>query len=215
MYDARQYCVGAFQEIASYVARKYGVPRQTGYRVLLKLWERNTSAYAFLFNDLLTALNIDDRKEIKALVKIFNGHRAKLKTYPRLVTVLRRLQKQGYYLGIITDGNVERQARKIEALGVKPFFDVIIYTEQFAAKPSPRPFMVATQRLRIHPGDALYVGDNPPVDFRGAKTIGMRTVRISRGEFKHHKDNKYIDWTIHTFDDLLDVAAKMRQNGGK
>jgi putative hydrolase of the HAD superfamily len=215
LYDARQYYVGAFQEIASYLERKRRVPRQTGYRLLLRLWETNTSAYPFLFDDLLTALHIDDRTEIKTLVRIFNGHRAKLKAYPRLVAVLRRLRKKGYSLGVITDGNVKRQARKIEALGVKGFFDVIIYTEQFECKPSPRPFRAAARQLKVRPSDALYVGDNPTVDFEGAKTIGMRTVRMSRGEFRRDKGNKYIDWTIRGFDDLLDVAARVRKVGCK
>lgn len=215
MYDARQYFAGAFQEIASYVARTHRVPRQTCYRQLLRLWETNTSAYPFLFNDLLRSLAIDSRKEIKTVVRIFNDHRPRLTPYPRLVSVLVRLQEQGYSLGVITDGNARRQSRKLESLGVKRFFDVIIYTEHLAAKPSPRPFRAAAKRLKVDPRDALYVGDNPLVDFEGAKAVGMRTARMLRGEFKDRDGNKYIDRTIHGFDELLDVAGRGSARWGK
>ena len=96
-------------------------------------------------------------------------------------------------------------------MGVKPLLDVIIYSDLFVAKPSPLPFRAAVSQLGMEPSDALYVGDNPAVDFEGAKAIGMRTVRVSRGEFRHDQGNDYIDWTIHGFDELLDITARLRE----
>jgi putative hydrolase of the HAD superfamily len=64
------------------------------------------------------------------------------------------------------------------------------------------PFLKAISDLGITPGDSVYVGDNPALDFAGAKTAGLRTVRLLRGEFCAKPKNDSIDHEIKNLREL-------------
>jgi len=72
--------------------------------------------------------------------------------------------KKHYKLGLITDGNATVQKRKIEALNVRDFFDVIVLSDRYGSnmqKPSPSPYQKAMEKLEVKAPEAIYVGDNP------------------------------------------------------
>jgi len=206
LYDSREYCFGAFKEISDYLSEKYNIPSSEIYKNLTNLWQKKTSIYPYLFDDLLKILDIKNGKLTMNIVKIFNGYKGKLKPYSEVISTLKKLKKGGYKLGIITDGNVERQKRKIKLLGIKNFFETIIYTKEIEPKPSESPFLVALGKIKIKPRNAFYVADNPLVDFEGAKKIGMITLRIKKGEFMKIPKNKYIDFEIKNFSEILNIV---------
>jgi len=49
-------------------------------------------------------------------------------------------------------------------------------------KPSSRPFAAILALLAVPADQATYVGDNPAKDFLGARRIGMETIRIHHGD---------------------------------
>lgn len=206
LYDNKQYFLGAFKEIANYLFKKHGILREKTYKDLIKLWKEKTSIYLYLFDDLLDVLKL--KKELKKVIKIFNDYEGKLRPYPGVISVLKELKKRNYKLGIITDGNVKRQKRKIKALGFGNFFQVIIYTKKSKPKPSKTSFLTAFKKMNIKPKNTYYIADNPLVDFEGSKKTGMKTVRILKGEFKNYPRNKYIDFEIKNFNDLLKIINK-------
>lgn len=203
IYDNRQYFLGAFKKIADYLAKKYNLPEKKIYNNSVKLWRKKTSFYPYLFNDLLRALKIKDDQALGLIIEIFNQYKGELTAYPDVISTLRKLKKQGYILGIITDGNIKRQARKIRVLDIKSFFKLIVYSKETAEKPSKMPFLAAIEKLKVNPSECLYLGDNPRVDFKGAKACGMKTARLLRGEFKNLSKDKYIDYEIKKFSEVL------------
>lgn len=52
-------------------------------------------------------------------------------------------------------------------------------------KPSTVPYLAALGALGAHAGRAVYVEDNPGKDFVGARSLGMTTVRVLTGEYRH------------------------------
>ena len=48
----------------------------------------------------------------------------------------------------------------------------------------------------LDPLKSFYIGDNPKKDFKGAKNLGFKTIRIIQGKYKQIKKNKYIDYEI-------------------
>jgi len=208
LYDNKQYFLGAFKEVSKDLSKKFDVSQQKVYKNLIKLWREKTSTHTYLFNDLLKKLNIKNGKTVKNVVKIFNGYRGKLEPYWDVIPTLKKLKKQGYKLGIITDGNVKRQKRKLELLGIKNFFKTIIYTKEIVSKPSEKSFLVAIRRLNVNPEDTFYVADNPLIDFKGAKKVGINTIRIRKGEFKNFPTNKFIDFEIKKINELLKIIIK-------
>jgi len=207
LYDTQQYFIGAFESISKYVSSEYALPEQKIYKTLGKLWQKKTSMYPYLFNDLLKLLQIkqDNPEVIDALVRLFNGYAGNIELYPDVLPTLQELRGRLYKLGIITDGTVERQKRKIELLKLEPLFDVIIYTKEIESKASPTPFLAALARLNVKAPDAYYIADNPLIDFKGAKEVGIKTIRILRGEYTKIPRNEYIDFEVEKLEELLEI----------
>lgn len=205
LYDAQQYFLGAFEDLSDYLSAKHSMSKQEIYEILVELWRQKTSMYPYLFNDLLNLLHLDQDSP-EAIVKVFNEYPGNLDPYQDVFPVLQMMKQKGYSLGIITDGNLERQERKIESLKLETLFDVIVYAKESESKPSPLPFLTALDKLKAKPSDALYVADNPILDFKGAKEAGIKTIRILRGEFAEVPRNEYIDFEITTLDQLLEIV---------
>jgi putative hydrolase of the HAD superfamily len=202
LYDSKQYFFGAFRTISEYLSNKYGLSRANVYKKLVNIWKEKTSMYPRLFDDLLSSLEVNTR-EAQNLIQLFNKYEGELEPYPDAVPTLNALKKDGYKLGVITNGVPQRQKRKLELLGFHHFFDVVIFTKKIKPKPSPLPYLKALEELGIDSPSALYVGDNPLVDFEGAKKAGIKTVRILRGEFAKFPKNEYIDFEIVGLNEVL------------
>ena len=206
LYDAQQYFLGAFDSISEHISLKYNISPQEVYETLAGLCREKTSMYPYLFNDLLSLLHLD-RDNPEDIVKIFNEYSGWIEPYPDVIPTFRTLQEMDYKLGIITDGNVERQKRKVELLRFESLFDVIIYAEELESKPSSLPFLMALQKLKARATDAFYVADNPLLDFKGAKEVGIRTIRVLRGEFANLSTNEHIDYQIEGMSQLLKIVG--------
>lgn len=204
LYNVEQYNCSAFKVIAEYLSKKYDLSEQEIYKRLVNLWSKKTSMYSHLFDELLDIFNLGN--ELGNVIKIFNNYAGELKLYPDVFPTLNELKTRNYKLGIITDGDVERQKRKIKILGVDGFFDVIVFTKELGnPKPSEIPFQQAINELNINPQKSYYIGDNPLIDFEGAKKMGMGTLRVLKGEFRNIPKNKHIGYEIKEIKELLEV----------
>jgi len=97
--------------------------------------------------------------------------------FPDAVRTLSSLRASGLKLGLITNGSVRMQSRKLECLALSPMFDtVIISDEAGVSKPDRRIFQIALEQLRADPSHAVFVGDHPDIDVAGARAAGMRAV---------------------------------------
>ena len=83
-------------------------------------------------------------------------------------------------VGIITDGRVSGQKRKIQALGLDKLIDDIIITDELGGtrfrKPCDIAFRIMQRRWGIPYEQLVYVGDNAEKDFQAPKQLGMRTL---------------------------------------
>lgn len=97
--------------------------------------------------------------------------------------MLKKLRDTGLKLGIITNGDVSLQSRKIELLDLEKEFDEILITGSVGIhKPNPEPFLVMAQRLELSPSELLYVGDNPLNDVEGSRNAGYTPVFVNTTE---------------------------------
>lgn len=91
--------------------------------------------------------------------------------------LLNTLQANGVRLGLITDGRPEGQWAKIQALGIEPYFEKIIVTDELGGIQFRKPSTTAFERMQMHfqvPYDQMvYVGDNPKKDFVAPRQLGM------------------------------------------
>ncbi len=95
-----------------------------------------------------------------------------------------------FRLGLITDGPLISQRRKVEALNLGTLLDQIICTDQWGPaywKPHPHAFETL-QRDWDLPGQAcVYIADNPSKDFLAPNQLRWRSVQVVRpdGQYRH------------------------------
>lgn len=186
LYNERDYIDAAYLNIAAFLSNHCHRQREQIYQKLLNDLQKKTSLYPRLFNDALADLGLDQAM-LPEILKIYANITIDLQFYQGAEQLLETLRKQGVKLGLVTNGNVETQRNKVRLLGVEQYFDVVVYARELGnhnEKPNPEVYRVTIQALNCEPEETICVGDNPYTDFFGAKKLGVRTVRLLRGEFK-------------------------------
>lgn len=79
-----------------------------------------------------------------------------------------------FKLALLTDNPRASQEQKINATGIAPFFNALIFTADIGEnKPSKRTFEAASAALGIEPSKLLMIGDNLFRDIHGAREAGF------------------------------------------
>ncbi|MBN2346599.1 MAG: YjjG family noncanonical pyrimidine nucleotidase [Candidatus Aminicenantes bacterium] len=79
-----------------------------------------------------------------------------------------------YPLALITNGIAFVQRRRFAASPITPLFQAIVISEEAGvAKPDPRIFAPALERIGVAAADVLYVGDSVTSDMAAARNAGM------------------------------------------
>ena len=93
------------------------------------------------------------------------------------IQTLSLLRTSGLKLGLITNGSIRMQSRKLECLALSPLFDTTLISDaEGISKPDRQIFHRALERLHTKPAQAVFVGDHPEVDVAGARAAGMRAI---------------------------------------
>ena len=80
--------------------------------------------------------------------------------------------------------------KSLRKVGLSEFFNVVVVSEEVGwRKPSGRIFQDALNRLQIKACEAIYIGDSPNEDIKGAKQAGLKTVFVP-SQFSTLKDLK-------------------------
>lgn len=191
LYDEMQFVKGGFKAVSLYISKNNNIEQKVVYQLLLDVLEEHGRGKTF--DIVLKKLGLYNKKFIPKLVEVYRTHKPNLFLYPGASNVLSTLRKQGYKLGIITDGNVEVQRNKVEALKIKDFFDCMIFSNEYGIekqKPNPLPYQKAMEKLEASANETVYIGDNPYKDFITARKLGIFTIRIMRGQYKNIKLRK-------------------------
>jgi putative hydrolase of the HAD superfamily len=108
---------------------------------------------------------------------------------PGILDALERLKSAGLKLAIVSnaEGQVEGDARRF---GLAPFFDSIIDSHVVGvAKPDPRIFHIALERLGVGADEVRFAGDIFSIDIVGARAAGIEAALIDQ-------HGRY-DWVEH------------------
>lgn len=194
LYPYEQFVLGGFRGAAQYASRVWGISESCFYERCLREWtEKGHSGK--IFNRVLVELGLPE-SELPCLVNSFRCHRPSLKLYPDARGLLEAARGR-ISMGIITNGVLEVQKRKVEALNLEHYFKVVVYADEYGKehwKPSPVPFTEAWRVLGSPPPqEVVYIGDNPYIDFIGAKKLGFQTRRLLRGPFSNVEVSPEID----------------------
>lgn len=129
--------------------------------------------------------------EVSKLVEIYRLHVPKISLCEDAREFLFNLRAR---TGVISDGPIHSQRAKFRALGLLPWIECPIFTQETCApKPAPAAFQLAAMTLDTPYDQCVYIADNPKKDFAGAKILGMHTIRIRRPQSLHFAENSEAD----------------------
>jgi putative hydrolase of the HAD superfamily len=87
--------------------------------------------------------------------------------------------RRSYKIGLITNGNHDIQAKKIEMLEIMDLFDEIMISDDYGVrKPDTKLFEIMSEKLEIAPFEMLYVGDHPKNDIDASRNAGYIPVWV-------------------------------------
>lgn len=130
--------------------------------------------------------------------------------FPYLLETLNALRKEGYLLGIITNGMTEFQYRSIDGLGIRDYFDPILISEaEGLRKPEAAIFQRALEKLNLSATESVFVGDNLEVDILGAKSAGLKTIWKRN---LHWLEVECADAAIDELKEILTIIHELESN---
>ncbi len=116
--------------------------------------------------------------------------------------VLEDLSVSGLKLGIVSNfyGNVETLCKEF---GFLPFINVILDSAVIGlAKPDPKFFTLALEKLGLGAEQVAFVGDNYDRDMVPAKSVGMETFWLVGDQVRMPPHPAHVDHVLHSLEDL-------------
>jgi putative hydrolase of the HAD superfamily len=100
--------------------------------------------------------------------------------FPDARPALDRLAAAGIRLAVIANWDVSLRD-VLDRLGLAGSFETVVTAAEVGvAKPDPRPFEVALERLGVEAASCLHVGDDPLTDVAGAQAAGISATLVDR-----------------------------------
>jgi putative hydrolase of the HAD superfamily len=207
LISERQYIDSGYHYIAKLLSNKLNKNEEELYKLLNELLiESPKNVFNRLFDKLEFCYTNDD---ILKLVEEYRNHVPAIKFYDDVLPCLEFLKSKGIKVGIITDGYLNTQRRKLNAIKAYDYFDEIIITDEFGRefwKPHPKAFEIMQERLNVEFNEMIYVGDNPEKDFYIGSILPIKTVRIIRKQSIYINTSYYMNikehFTIYSLTDL-------------
>lgn len=118
----------------------------------------------------------------KELLQLHREHIPNIQPFPNVEPLLQKLKAMGIPLGIISDGTALAQNNKLIGLGLKHYFDYIVFSDALGGahcrKPCDVSFRYIQKQMQIPFENMLYIGDNCDRDFYPVNHLGMRGLQL-------------------------------------
>jgi len=180
LYLERDYVRSGARAAARWVAAQTEADPDEAERELLAQISRSIRRDPF--GRWLRRRSLDPRVWLPRMLDVYRSHRPGIELGIGVQRLLERLARK-HKLGLLTDGRLEQQRRKVEALRLERWPFAIVYSDEWGRqgwKPDLRPYQTVLERLGVPAERSVYVGDNPAKDFLGARRAGMLSIRFRR-----------------------------------
>lgn len=212
IYPEQEYVLCGFEAVADFLEERESVNAESIFAFLLSDFENGVRGNAF--DRLLQAFDLSTT--VDRLVTVYREHRPDIEPFPDAKVFLKRSPNP---VGILTDGRVVKQRRKIDALDIRHDVEAVYISGAYGAeywKPSPRLFRRALADFDVPPSEALYAGDNLAKDFIAPNKLGMKSVHVHRdgGEYASAKPPSEMakpDVRVGDLEDLLAIIPDIQE----
>ena len=197
LYSEKQYVRSGYKIVAKFLGDEIFADRLWGY------FENGKPA----IDELLKELNCLDKKD--ECLEIYREQMPQITLYDGITDLIRDLKNKGIKIGIITDGRVSGQKKKLQVLGLDKLVDDIIITDELGGiqfrKPCDIAFRIMQRRWGLPFEQMVYVGDNAEKDFQAPKQLGMRSLHLINTESLYSRIGFYAEKEISTIEDLRSI----------
>jgi HAD superfamily hydrolase (TIGR01549 family) len=127
--------------------------------------------------------------------------------FPGVEETLETLRANGIGVAITTNLTTRIQLAKVEKLGVEPYIDVLLTSEETGReKPGSVMFTLPLARFDCRPSKAVMVGDNVDADIVGANAVGLETVLWNADPDEPLEGRRKPDHRINEFRALTELV---------
>lgn len=213
LYLERDYVRSGFFHVAKFMGRSE-VERRDLDAWLGRAFE--TGIRGDTFDRLLAAKPaLSKGFSVGQLVAEYRAHRPVISMLPGMDGALERLRDRGVRLGVLSDGRLESQLAKADALHLDKWFDPVLLTASHVgfAKPATDGFEWIGNAWQIAGAELAYVADNPLKDFIAPRRLGWLTVRLRLPEQLRYGvdtvvDREAPDLEVRGTGDLIDLLER-------
>ncbi len=166
--------IAEFLEAYTEAHEKYRVVRYEQLReVTNAVWVCET------LNKLGYNASADDSRIKTALNVFFQDYVDSLELRPYAKKLTKRM-KENCKLGLVSNFTYAPVIyASLRKLGINHFFDAVLVSDENGwRKPHKRIFLEALRKLQVTAEEAVFIGDSPLEDIKGAKEVGMKTVFV-------------------------------------
>ena len=129
--------------------------------------------------------------------------------FPGVIRLLERLKEEGFGLGVCTNKLEGLSVQLLDALGMSRFFGSIVGPDTLGiAKPDPRPFREAVNRLGLIAPRAIMVGDSE-TDILTARNAGVPVIGVPFGYTPRPVEEFGPDRMISHFDEAHEAIQDL------
>ena len=163
---------------------------ESAYHMLLEQWHEKVldgsisidEARVERFRVLLSGeQTVATDAESQAAARCYrDAYDAAYRPVPGSIELLQRVKAE-CRIGIVTNHVVSAQVKKVAIIGVEPYIDELVVSEEVGvAKPDARVFEAALSRLVGTPDEAVMIGDSWSSYIVGATGLGIRAIWLNR-----------------------------------
>src|SRR5215216_1630089 len=167
------------------------------------------TSYSFVLRDVLTDKGYRDVQDgviRSALDRLFAITQTNWMLEEDTISTLQKLETDGYRMGLISNAGDDQDVQQLARhFGIARYFDFILTSAACSyRKPHRRIFEIALSNWYFLPSEAVMVGDNLDADIRGAQSVGLFAIWISRRAGKRTEEQLSIqpDASLSTLQEL-------------
>ena len=183
------------------------VDEKKAYKDIFDLYMERGWENQQVFDDYLnqTVGEVSNKILAAGIVSYRRAREATLLVYPNVNKALIQLIKMGINLAVVSDAPSREAWMRLYYLNLHHVFDpVLTFDDTGVRKPSPKPFQMALDYLKIKPNEAIMIGDWPERDVVGAKEIGMKTIFARYGDTFGTVDSG-ADWDVNDVYEVVNI----------
>lgn len=171
LYSEKEYVRSGYHEVMKLLPNITNVEEK-----LWLLFSQGKSA----IDELLINENCYSEELKNNCLKAYRNQQPNIHLYDGVKDMLKKLVKEGYRLGMITDGRPNGQSAKIKSLDLEKYFDKIIITDELGGldyrKPNPLSYKIMKDYFGFEYHEMCYIGDNINKDFISSKRLHIRSI---------------------------------------